>query len=203
LLTNWLVNEIRMTTEEHILQQAREIFYLKGLAGARMQEIADRSGINKAMLHYYFKTKELLFDKVFADAFEAFAGKIAEVLNSGATLEEKVKEYVNHTVDALALNPGIPIFVLNELTGNPLRMVEKFAGEDKINLDIFKQQVERQTNGKIDAEALFMDMVALCVYPFVMAPVFKQLLQKSDQQYQDAMQLRKAHIINELLTRLS
>jgi TetR/AcrR family transcriptional regulator len=192
-----------MTTEEHILQKARDIFYSKGIEGARMQEIADQSGINKAMLHYYFKTKEQLFDQVFANAFEVFAGKIIEVLNSSAALEEKVRQYVNHTVDTLALNPGIPIFVLNELTSNPLRIIKIFAGEDKINLKSFKDQVQLQTMGKIDAEFLFIDMVALCVYPFVMAPVFKKLMQKTDQEYQDLMELRKAHIIDEILRRLS
>lgn len=203
MLTNWLVIEISMTTEENILQQARDVFYSKSLAGARMQEIADRSGINKAMLHYYFKTKEQLFDKVFANAFETFASRIVEVLNSSATMQEKVKLYVNDTIDALAINPGIPIFVLNELTSNPQRIIEIFAGKDKINLDSFKDQVKRQTKGKIDAEALFIDMIALCVYPFVMAPVFKKLMQKSDQEYQDMMQLRKMHVIHEVLRKLS
>lgn len=192
-----------MTTEEHILQQARAIFYSKGLAGARMQEIADSAGINKAMLHYYFKTKEQLFDSVFASAFEVFAGRIAELLNSSSTLEEKVRLYVNHTIDALSLNPGIPIFVLNELTSNPSRIIQIFAGDDKINLNSFRAQVDKQTKKKVNPDALFIDMVALCVYPFVMAPVFKKLLQQSDEDYREQMQARTAHVIDEILRRLS
>jgi TetR/AcrR family transcriptional regulator len=191
-----------MTTEENILHHARDTFYRKGLAGARMQEIADQAGINKAMLHYYFKTKEQLFEKVFVQAFEVFAGKIAELFSGDLKLEDKITAYINHTVDSLAENPGIPVFVMHELTHNPGRVTQLFAGKDKINLDHFKEQVEKRTQSKIDPETLFIDMVALCVYPFVVAPVFKKLLHKTDQQYKDLMQSRKAHVISEILNRL-
>ncbi|MGY4539436.1 TetR/AcrR family transcriptional regulator [Mucilaginibacter sp. UYNi724] len=191
-----------MTTEENILKQASLIFYQKGLAGARMQEIADKAGINKAMLHYYFKTKEQLFDRVFAQAFQAFAGKIAEVLNSDIKLEDKITEYVNHSVDALTKDPGIPVFVLNELTHHPQRITELFAGKDMVNFNNFREQVEKQTKGKVDPEILFVDMVALCIYPFIAAPIFKLMLYKTDQQYKDLLQSRKMHIIKEILSRL-
>jgi TetR/AcrR family transcriptional regulator len=191
-----------MTTEDNILQHARAIFFRKGLAGARMQEIADHAGINKAMLHYYFKTKEQLFEKVFGQAFEVFAGKIAEIFSGDVNLEEMITAYVNHTVDSLTENPGIPVFVMNELSYNPARITQLFAGKEKINLGNFKELVEKKTQGKTDAEALFIDMVALCVYPFVIAPVFTKLLHKTDQQYKDLLQSRKVHVINQILSRL-
>lgn len=204
MLTNWLVNIfVPMTTEENILQQAATVFYSKGLAGARMQEIADLAGINKAMLHYYFKTKEQLFDRVFAEAFGKFVQLISEVFNGTSTLQEKITSYVQHTIDTLAQDPGIPIFVLNELSHNPQRIAELFAGKQKINLKLFKDQVDTYSEGKVDYETLFIDMVALCVYPFVVAPVFKKLLQKSDQQYDALLQSRKAHVVAEILSRLS
>lgn len=192
-----------MTTEENILTQARMVFYQKGLAGARMQEIADLAGINKAMLHYYFKTKEQLFDKVFVQAFEAFAKEIVKILNSELELEDKITNYINHTIDVLTKDPGIPVFVLNELTYNPQRITELFAGTDMIGLEVFSEQVNKQTKGNVDPETLFIDMVALCVYPFVVAPVFKKMLQKTDQQYAELLQARKAHIKNNILLRIS
>lgn len=200
MLTNWLVGT--MTTEQIILKEASDIFYRKGIAGARMQEIADKAGINKAMLHYYFKTKEQLFNRVFEHAFAVFADRIAEVLNGETLLEQKIADYVNHTIDALAQNPGIPIFVLNELTYNPERITDLFAGKDKIDIRQFKDQVNMQSRGKTDADTFFMDMVALCVYPFVVAPVFKKILEKSEKEYSALLQKRKEHIVNELLKRL-
>jgi TetR/AcrR family transcriptional regulator len=59
-------------TERKILQAAREVFQRKGLYGARMQEIADAAGINKALLHYYFRNKDKLFDAIFSDVFQNF-----------------------------------------------------------------------------------------------------------------------------------
>lgn len=200
MLTKWLVN--KMSTEERILQEAREIFYHKGLAGARMQEIADNAEINKAMLHYYFKTKEQLFDRVFVETFKTFSGQIADVLNGDMPLEQKITHYVNTTIDTLQHNPGIPVFVLNELTFNPDRITDLFAGEGKIGFTKFKNQVKEQSQGKADAESLFIDMVALCVYPFVVAPIFKKMLQKTDQQYTALLQKRKKQIIKELLEKI-
>jgi TetR/AcrR family transcriptional regulator len=191
-----------MTTEDNILQHARAIFYHKGLAGARMQEIADHAGINKAMLHYYFKTKEQLFEKIFGQAFEVFVGKISEIFSGDANLEDMITAYVNHTVDSLTENPGIAVFVMNELSYNPARITQLFAGKEKINMGNFKEQVEKKTQGKTDAETLFIDMVALCIYPFVIAPVFTKLLDKTDQQYKDLLQSRKVHVINQILSRL-
>jgi len=192
-----------MNTEEVILQSAREIFYKKGLSGARMQEIADQAGINKAMLHYYFKTKEQLFNKVFSDALQIFSGRVAEILNGELSFEEKIRTYVNHTVDALVLDPGIPVFVLNELTNNPDRLVEMFAAKDKIDLGKFFQEVKQYSKGNANPEVLFMDMVALCVYPIVMSSVLKKLLKKTDQEYNELMEQRKVHIIDNILQKIS
>ena len=192
-----------MNTEEVILQSAREIFYKKGLSGARMQEIADQAGINKAMLHYYFKTKEQLFNKVFSDALQIFSGRVAEILNGELSFEEKIRTYVNHTVDALVLDPGIPVFVLNELTNNPDRLVEMFAAKDKIDLGKFFQEVKQYSKGNANPEVLFMDMVALCVYPIAMSSVLKKLLKKTDQEYHELMEQRKVHIIDNILQQIS
>lgn len=191
-----------MSTEDIILRCARETFYSKGLAGARMQEIADKAGINKAMLHYYFKTKELLFQKVFLQAFEVFAGAIADVLNGDLPLEEKIAAYVNYTSDALAADPGLPVFVLHELSQNPGLITAAFAGKDRISLDKFREQVAERSQGKVDPDVLFMDMVALCVYPFIIAPVFKKLLHQTDVQYRATLESRKTHVIHEIINKL-
>ena len=81
---------IDIKTQERILASAKKIFYLKGLDGARMQEIADEAEINKAMLHYYFRNKEALFDAVFAEATENILPQISELLNLQMPLIEKI-----------------------------------------------------------------------------------------------------------------
>ena len=82
---------LESNTEEIIFKSAIKIFHSKGLAGARMQEIADEAGINKAMLHYYFRSKQLLFEAVFKKAFMQLAPQIHQVLNSEDSLFDKIE----------------------------------------------------------------------------------------------------------------
>ena len=82
-----------MTTEEKIFEAAFRVFQLKGFKGARMQEIADEAGINKAMLHYCFKNKELLFEAVFMNAFGKLAPQINEIFKSQDSIFEKIKKF--------------------------------------------------------------------------------------------------------------
>ena len=81
-------------TEESILKAANEVFQTKGLDGSRMQEIADKANINKAMLHYYYRSKQLLFDAVFKKAFSLLAPELNAILNDDSSVEEKVQNFL-------------------------------------------------------------------------------------------------------------
>ncbi len=171
------------TTHDRILAVARDIFYRKGLAGARMQEIADAAGLNKAMLHYYFKTKEQLFDTVFQQALGEFLSGITQVLTSPLPLREKISAYVDHTMAALRAQPAVAVFIIHELHQHPDRLARQFADYKLVDLRIFRQQLaaEREAGGRapVAADQLFVDMVALCVYPFLAQPLLQTLLQQS------------------------
>ncbi len=182
---------VTKTTYNRILEVSGDIFYKKGLAGARMQEIADLAGINKAMLHYYFKTKEQLFSQVFEKAFSVFIGRIAEVLKSDKPLKEKVSDYVDQTIDSLKQNPHITVFVVQELNANPERITELFAVKGNIDFKLFQKQINKEYSRKINAEMFFTDMVALCIYPFIARPVFKRLMGKDDPAFQEWIEQRK------------
>ena len=83
------MSEAEQNTEQKILDAAKEVFQKKGMTGARMQEIADKAGINKALLHYYYRTKEKLFEKAFEAAFSLFYPKVKKMLISDKTVLEK------------------------------------------------------------------------------------------------------------------
>jgi TetR/AcrR family transcriptional regulator len=106
-------------TENQILEAALKVFHKKGLAGARMQEIADEAGINKSMLHYYFKNKEQLFGQIFMQSFKRFIGGILPLLNEQNTWEEKIPVIIEHYANVMQNNPDLPLFVINELRQNP------------------------------------------------------------------------------------
>jgi len=191
-----------LNSRDKILEVATDIFYKKGLAGARMQEIADNAGINKAMLHYYFKTKEQLFNEVFEKAFRLFLSRIVEVLNSNKPLKDKVSDYVDHTIDSLMQNPGISIFVIQELNTNPEKVTKLFVGKGNINFVVFENQVNKEFAGKVNAEMFFTDMVAMCIYPFIAQPMLKKIVKKNDAAYKTWLQERKEWIKNRLFSRV-
>ena len=108
-----------MTTEEKIFNAARIVFQKKGFAGARMQEIADEAGINKAMLHYCFKNKQLLFEAVFMNAFSQLAPQINTFFTSEDSVFDKIKKFTHSYISFVMLNPYLPSFIIQEMNNNP------------------------------------------------------------------------------------
>src|SRR6201987_5095264 len=105
-----------ISTEEKIKQAARKIFMQKGYAATRTRDIAEEAGINLALLNYYFRSKEKLFDIIMLESLQSFRQSMVNVLNDKKTsLENKVETLVNNYLDLLLAQPEIPLFVLSEL----------------------------------------------------------------------------------------
>ena len=113
---------IEKETDERIYEAARDIFHERGFDGARMQEIANRAGINKALLHYYYRSKDLLFEKVYQAAAKKLFPNIMVSLRSDDPLPKKVRLFVSGYIDTLRDNPYMPGFILHELNRNPDRL---------------------------------------------------------------------------------
>lgn len=194
------------TTRDRILQVAAEIFYRKGIAGARMQEIGDAAGVNKAMLHYYFKTKALLFETVFQRALGFFLSGLVHVFTAPLSLRQKITAYVDYCVNELQANPSVAVFIIHELHQRPERLTEQLAGPLATHMATFRAQwhTESQHPDPLGAAAdqLFTDMVSLCVYPFLAKPLLQRLLDKSDSAYADFLQERKEFIKKYLLAQV-
>ena len=172
-----------ITTEEAILAAARKVFSRQGLQGARMQDIADEAGINKALLHYYFRSKEKLFEIVFREAFSKFARNVRELVMSEASFEVKIDSFVENYIDLLLENPYLPGFIIGELNSQPERLLE-FISSRGLPLDAFLGQLESEAAaGRIRAvngKHLLVNMIALCVFPFLGKPVLRGILFAND-----------------------
>jgi TetR/AcrR family transcriptional regulator len=194
------------SARERILEVAAEIFYRKGLAGARMQEIGDVAVVNKAMLHYYFKNKAQLFETVFQRALGEFLGGLSRVFTAPLPLKQKIANYVDYCLDALHANPSVAVFIIHELHQRPERLTEQFALPMTAHIAAFREQwaaESRHPDSSPDtADQLFTDMVSLCVYPFLATPLLQGLLGKSTTAYADFLRERKASIKKQLLARL-
>ena len=190
--------ELDNSTQQRILQVATTIFYQKGLAGARMQEIADRSGINKAMLHYYYKTKEQLFDTVFQHTASLYLQTVGRLLGSDQPLKTKLERFVDEITDLLLKEPSIPVFIIHELNQSPDRIARLFAFKEYIDFRQFQQQVKEEvrkgTIRPIKADQLFTHLVSLTVLPFMSQAILCKVLEKTPQQYQSFLKERKKEL---------
>src|SRR6478672_8925324 len=105
--------------EQRILDAAHKVFIRRGTAGARMQEIADEAGVNKALLHYYFRNKSRLADAIFQRVAGGIFARVIEVARSDAQLEDKVRLIIGAYLDQLSRTPYAPGYVLGELNHDP------------------------------------------------------------------------------------
>lgn len=185
-------------TEKQILNAAKNIFQTKGMNGARMQEIADEAGINKAMLHYYYRSKQLLFEAVFKNAFSLLAPQLNTILNDDSTIKEKVIKFTHNYISFISKHPYLPNFVIQELNRNP-DFIEKIQQTSAFpSLDKFNAQVEKEVKAgilkPIDGKQLFVHIISLNIFPFVAKPLIKGFLELSDTDFKKMMEQRKTEV---------
>ncbi len=186
-------------TEEVILEAAKNIFQQKGMAGARMQEIADKAGINKAMLHYYYRSKQKLFEAVFKSAVRLMAPKIVNILTTEEHLFDKIRRFTNEYISFLQKHSFMPLFIINELNRNPNLLKEIFA--DKMDVQV-KQNLINQINTMVDnkeirpinPDQLLLDIMSLSAFPIIGKPLLKNILQKEDKAYKQLIKERKTYV---------
>jgi TetR/AcrR family transcriptional regulator len=190
---------IDQTTENRILEAAKKVFFLKGFAGARMQDIADEAGINKALLHYYFRSKDKLFEVIFMEAFSTFFPRIRDIIDADKPFTEKIDQFTDVYISIMIRQPFIPMFVLNEVHKNPERFFHKFIPEGKAPpiKKLAAQIAAEVKNGNIkpiDPMQLIMNLMSLCIFPFVAKPIFQAFTGISDSQLKKFMEERKSAV---------
>lgn len=195
-----------MTTEEKIFNAARIVFQKKGFAGARMQEIADEAGINKAMLHYCFKNKQLLFEAVFMKAFKQLAPQINAIFHSEASVFEKITQFTESYISFVIDNPYLPQFVIQEMNNNPEFVMTFLNHENRPNPTALILQIEKEIAEGIikpvKPKQLLLDIFSLTVFPFAAQMMVKGILHLSNEEFNSMMEERKTsiaqHIINSI-----
>ena len=142
--------ELGDPTSRRILDAADRIFVRRGTDGARMQEIADEAGVNKALLHYYYRSKARLAEAVFLRVAGALFPSILATLTSDLELEEKAERLVHHYLDQLSKHPFIPGYLISEVTHHPERLrghLDSVAGE---RLPAIRHQILHTLGRQID-----------------------------------------------------
>lgn len=188
-----------LSTEQKILEAAKKVFIQKGLDGARLEEIASEAGINKALLHYYFRSKENLFETIFDQMIAKIAPDFTAIVESNKPIEEKIEHFVYRYIDFVSENPQLPVFMITEVNRNPERMkdilghTQNFA---KMQQFAFQMITEMQV-GRIKAFNplhLILNIISLCVFPFIAKPVIQAVLQIKDNDLSIILHQRKEEV---------
>ena len=189
-------NTLTQNTEEKIIDAAKKVFMQKGMYGARMQEIADEAGINKALLHYYFRNKKKLFEGIFQELFRKFLPSAIGILDSEEPLESKIRRLVNSYITMLSEDPFLPVFVISEIHQNPeiISSVKKLLS--KVRLSRFVQQLQEgidQGLYKPVPPAQFMvNMLSMCIFPFLAKPIISEAFSLDEKAFSAFIEERKA-----------
>ena len=186
------------STEQRILSAAKKVFISKGMAGARMQDIADEAGINKALVHYYFKNKEQLFENIFVKLTHGFWQQISTVFDSDTPLFEKIRTFCSMYIEKVIENPYIPLFVLYEMNQRPAGFVKRMFRNNPPKPGKLMQQIEAEVKAgnirPISPVQLVMNMLSLCVLPFIGKPMFMSVMNIDEKTFLGLMHERKQSV---------
>lgn len=178
--------------EARILDAAHAVFLRRGTAGARTQEIADEAGVNKALLHYYFRSKERLAEAVFQRAARELLPPVLATLSSELPLEEKVRRVVHLELEVLSRTPALPGYLLSEMHHHPERLEQLLLSLAGVSPAEVAPRVLRRLEAQI-AEAVAagtmrpipaaqfaVNLLSLCIFPFAARPMLAAVLGGAD-----------------------
>lgn len=197
-----------MDTRERILSTATEVFAEKGLAGARMQEIADRAGVNKAMLHYYFTSKEQLYESVIVSTLTGvMTGATLILRDEGRPVDERLRSFVASYFDALREHAHMPRLIMQDLMAGGERIVEYFrkAAEQAgllgglPALEILEEGIRVGRFRRIDPKQAIVSLVSLVVFYFLARPILSMVLEIAVDDQDRFLRDRKEHVIDVFL----
>ena len=188
-----------ISTEERIKAAARKVFHQKGFAGTRTRDIAEEAGINHAMLNYYFRSKEKLFEMVMMETMAQFFKGVNLMLNDESTsLNEKIDLIVSNYVDLLLKEPELPTFILNEVRPNPQAFVEQNPIKEALTHSVLtRQYAEAVARGEITEPNLMqaiLNVIGLVIFPFIAKPILTSIINIPEEQYKALMLQRKTLI---------
>lgn len=190
------MSENEKLTEEKIFEAAESEFEENGFSGARMQSIADRAGINKALLHYYYRSKDQLFEAVFSKLARKLFSKFTPIFEKDMSLEEKIQFFFIEHISFLQQNPKLPGFIINEINQNPeiFRSLLKNVDFKKIWGGILENHKDELEKYHIDEQTfpqIMVSIASLSVFPFAAKGIIDEIFVHFDINYDDFIEQRK------------
>lgn len=193
-------------TEQRILTAARTVFLRRGTAGARMQEIAAEAGVNQALLHYYFRSKERLSTAVFQQIAPRVFPALIQTLGADISLDEKIERIVGLYLETLAQNQFLPGYLISEMHHHPQRVQQLFhsalGADPRGVMLVLLKNLERQINERvrdgtmrpIKPHQFLINLISLCIFPFAARPMLSIVFGMDDAAFMHFIDQRKKEL---------
>jgi TetR/AcrR family transcriptional regulator len=193
-------------TEKRILDAAKAVFILRGTAGARMQEIAEEAGVNQALLHYYFRSKEKLSEAVFRDTAGRMFPALLQIVGGDLPLIEKIDRIVDTYLTTMAQTPFLPGYIISELHHHPERIPQllgRVTGGDlsaitRPAFDKLEKQLTAEARAgrirRMNVAQFFVNLLSLCVFPFAARPMLRAALGFDDDDFAKFIEQRRKEL---------
>jgi TetR/AcrR family transcriptional regulator len=198
----------REVVENEIIDIATKVFVAKGYKGATMRDIATEADINLAMLNYYFRSKDNLFRIIFDRTFNQIYGQLFGILMNNDSIFDKIRGLVNEFTNILIKNPDLPSFIFGEVSLNPELLAQKLEGisEAEIIFTRFQKQIDEEVKAGIIKPTSFMELYmnidALCVFPFIAKPMFAKIFSITEMDYGVLLERRKVSVADLIIAGL-
>ncbi|MBD3179216.1 MAG: TetR family transcriptional regulator [Candidatus Latescibacteria bacterium] len=198
-----MVPEIELTTEEKIIEAAEEVFTSKGKSGARMRDIADKAGINQALLHYYFRSKDRLFFEVFKRIVPRLFPGVFAVLDEDIPFFEKIERFIRGYIEVVEAHPKFPIFIIQALGNSPERLADTilstFRGLGIDPVEAIRRDLRREIEAgriiDIDPAHLMVNIISMSAFPFIARPLIERIaFPGRSELYDRFLKQRKEHV---------
>ncbi len=203
-------NQERQSKEQQILAAAEQEFLTKGYDGARTTSIAQAAGVTHAMLHYYFRTKEQLFERIVDEKFETMSHSMFAIMGDPSLpIVERIKGGIEAHFDFIAANPLLPRFVINEIISRPERYKLLYKRVSAVIDNVYcglqfeiDRSAERGEIEWVDVKMLFISILSLNIFTFIAYPFMEPLMGELMADREGFLAVRKAENIETILRRI-
>lgn len=200
------MSKVDQSTECKIREAAKRVFLRKGFGSATTRDIAESAETNIALVNYYFRSKERLFQEIFRESFVETFVPVARILNDDLPLEAKIYKFVDHMTELLKRDPLLPMFVLSEMRGENSEFCETMAELHEVSSNRFKIQLEEEAAKgnirSIDFDQVEVSLMSMVIFPFISMNMLKIKKNMTTEQFYSFVDERKKTIPEMILTYL-
>jgi TetR/AcrR family transcriptional regulator len=182
-------------TEKLIKEAAKKVFFKKGHISASTKEIAEEAGVNRALIHYYFRSRDLLFNLVLEEAMRGFTSRISEIVSSDLDLRKKIKAFLDAFIQKAGELPYLETFLVTEMAKNPEKMKEFQRTNAEQTRLILKAQIQKEISAgtlrDITVEHFMVNLMSLCNYPLIAKPIIQTIFGFDEKGYLEFLEERR------------